>query len=64
MSESINVKERIVKILMFIILCFLIIRYCLFIELTDIDQLKILMGVSVCFMFVDTQYPHVVKKKS
>jgi len=57
-----SIKERIVRLLMFIILSFLVLRYALGLCLTDIDQIKIVIGLSVCFMFVNTFYPVVVTK--
>lgn len=55
-----DIKERIVKMMIFIILCFIMLRYSVGVELNDIDQIKIVIGISICFMFVNTYYPTVI----
>jgi hypothetical protein len=55
-----DIKERIIRILIFIIGSFIILRYLLGLTLSDIDQIKIVFGISVCFMFVNTYYPVVI----
>ena len=59
MSKQTNIKERIVRILLFIILSFIMIRYILHIELNDIDQTKIVLGIAICFMIINTYYPSI-----
>jgi hypothetical protein len=56
-------KERIARVMIFIVLSFIIIRYLLGIELSDIDQTKIVLGLSVVFMFVNTYYPVVLTRE-
>lgn len=57
-----NIKEKIVRLLLFITLSYVMLRYCLGLNLSDIDQTKIVAATSVCFMFVSTYYPEVVTK--
>jgi hypothetical protein len=59
---NIDIKERIVRLLIFIIINYIIVRYALGLNLSDIDQTKIVLGSSVCFMFVNTMYPVVVTR--
>lgn len=53
-------KSRITRIIIFMLLGFIIVRYLTGIELSDIDQVKIVLGSTICFMFVNTYYPTVV----
>jgi hypothetical protein len=55
-----DIKERIIRILIFIILSFIMLRYLIGVDLNDIDQVKIVIGVSICFMFVNTYYPTII----
>ena len=57
---SSDIKERILKILIFIIISFIMLRYILDVPLSDIDQTKIVLGITICFMFVNTYYPTVL----
>lgn len=58
-----DIKERFVRVLIFIILSFIIIRCLLGLDLSDFNQIKIVLGMTVCFMFVNTYYPNIVTKK-
>lgn len=60
MTKDSNIKERVVRMLIFVILSFVMLRYVLGIELSDIDQTKIVLGVTICFMLVNTYYPTVI----
>ena len=60
MNKDSNIKERIVRMMIFIILSFIMLRYILGLNLSDIDQTKIVLGITVCFMFVNTYYPTVI----
>jgi hypothetical protein len=60
MYKDSNIKERIARIMIFIILSFMMLRYATGVELADIDQTKIVLGMSVCFMIVNTYYPTVI----
>ena len=60
-SES-DIKERIVRMMIFIILSFIMLRYIIDIELNDIDQTKIVLGITICFMFVNTYYPSIITR--
>ena len=62
MWEDSDIKEKVVRLLLFIILSYVILRYGLGLNLSDIDQTKIVAGLSVCFMFVNTYYPTVITK--
>lgn len=62
-----QLQERIVRVLIFILLGFIMVRYCLRKSgdssgLSDLDQIKIVLGMTVVFMFVNTYYPVVVTK--
>jgi hypothetical protein len=56
-------RERIIRILLFIIFGFVILRYILDINLTDVEQIKIILSMTLCLMFVNTYYPHVIIKE-
>jgi hypothetical protein len=60
MYKNQDIKERIVRVLIFVILSFIMLRYLLGLELSDIDQTQIVLGLTVCFMFVNTYYPVVI----
>jgi hypothetical protein len=65
-----QLQERIVRVLIFILLGFIVVRYCLRTSgsdqrigsASDLDQIKIVLGMTVVFMFVNTYYPVVVTK--
>ena len=61
-QQSNIIIDRIVRLLIFIILNFIIIRYLLALNLSDTDQIKIVLASTVCFMFVTMYYPLVVIK--
>lgn len=64
---NIDIKDRLLRLLIFIITCFLIIRFIIvpsaYTDITDIDQAKIITAATICFMFVNTYYPVVVLKE-
>lgn len=53
-------QERLVRLLLFVLLNFLLIRYVLDVELDDSAQIKIVLIATLCFMFIDTYYPRVI----
>lgn len=55
-----DIQSRIIRVLIFILLGFVVIRYLSGVSLSDIDQIKIVLGFTICFMFVNTYYPTVV----
>lgn len=55
-----NTQERVVRMLIFILMNLIILRYLSGLELGENDQIKIVMVTTLCFMFVNTYYPHVV----
>ncbi|VBB18112.1 hypothetical protein YASMINEVIRUS_575 [Yasminevirus sp. GU-2018] len=61
-SNQDNIQERVVRILIFVLMNFIILRYLAGLELGDGDQLKIVAVTTLCFMFVNTYYPYVVTK--
>lgn len=60
MRNESDIKERIVRMMIFVILSFVMLRYVLGLDLSDIDQTKIVLGATICFMFVNTYYPIVL----
>lgn len=54
-----DITERIVRVLLFMIFSFVLVRYALGLSLSDMDQTKIVLASTVCFMFVNTYYPSV-----
>lgn len=57
-----DISERIMRILIFMLLSFIILRFLIATTLSDIEQIKITAAVTVCFMFVNTYYPVVITK--
>jgi len=69
-----QLQERIIRVLIFILLGFIVVRYCFRTSgsdqlissdlriSSDLDQIKIVLGMTVVFMFVNTYYPVVVTK--
>lgn len=59
-----NINEKILRLLIFIILNFIIIKYIinpnLTNDLTDTEQVLITLSSTLCFMFVNTYYPSIV----
>jgi hypothetical protein len=53
---------RIVRILIFVLLSFVLVRYALGIDLTDTEQIKIVLATSICFMAVNTFYPVIITR--
>lgn len=53
---------RIVRILIFALLSFVLVRYALGVDLTDTEQIKIVLATSVCFMIVNTYYPVIITR--
>ena len=60
MEES-DIKERVVRLMFYILLSFIVVRYFLNLNLTDTEYVKIVLATSVCFMFVNTYYPVIVR---
>jgi len=56
--------DRFTRLMVFIILVTLLNRYCLGIELSDGDQIKLILASGICFMVVDTYYPRVLVKSN
>jgi hypothetical protein len=50
-------SNRLARLLIFMLLNFVLVRYALAVNLTDIEQIKIVLASSICFMFVTTYYP-------
>jgi len=57
-----NLKDRIIRLFIFILMNFIILRYLSGVHLTDQDQIKIVAISAICFMFIITYYPYVVAK--
>ncbi len=55
-----NIQSRITRVLIFILFGFILVRYLTGVQLTDFDQTKIVIGLTICFMFVNMYYPTVV----
>ncbi len=62
-NNDADIKERVVRLMMFIILSYVIVRYALGLNLSDMDQTKIVLGSSICFMFVNTMYPVIMTRQ-
>lgn len=63
MFEYSIVQERLLRLLIFILLNLVLIRYILDVVLDDYSQIKIVAISTLCFMIVDTYYPHVIINK-
>jgi hypothetical protein len=59
-TDAIQIQERLLRLLIFIILNLIVLRYISGIGLSDYDQIKITGISTLIFMFVNTYYPHVV----
>jgi Flp pilus assembly protein protease CpaA len=57
-----DLKDRLIRLIIFIILSFIIVKCFTGVNLTNGEQINIVMGVAICFMFVNTYYPQVVLK--
>ena len=55
-----NIQSRITRLLVFILLGFIVVRYLTGIPLSDLDQTKIVFGMAFLFMFLNTYYPSVI----
>lgn len=60
MFEYSVIQERVLRLLIFILLNFILVRYVLDITMDDYSQIKIVAVSTLCFMIVDTYYPHVI----
>jgi hypothetical protein len=54
--------HKLFRLLIFVIIIMIIIRYFLDIDLSDMDQLKIILSVTVVYIGISTFYPYVVVK--
>jgi len=52
--------DRIVRVLIFMFMGFIIVKYVPESKLGDMEQMKIVLAMTVCFMFVNTYYPFVI----
>ncbi len=59
-QQSNIIIDRLVRILIFVVLNFIIIRFLLGLNLSNIDQIKIVLASTLCFMFVLMYYPIVI----
>jgi hypothetical protein len=57
-----NLQDRIIRLFIFIITNFIILRYLSGIDLTDYEQIKIVIISTICLMFINTYYPYVAIK--
>jgi hypothetical protein len=55
-----DIESRILRVSIFVLLSLIILRYLTGISLSDVDQMKIVLGSAVCYMFVNTYYPDVI----
>lgn len=59
-----NINEKILRLLIFVILSFVIIKYIinpnLTNSLTETEQVLITLSSTLCFMFINTYYPSIV----
>lgn len=63
MFEYSTIQERLLRLLIFILLNFVLIRYVLDVTLDDYSQIKIVAISTLCFMIIDTYYPRVIINK-
>lgn len=56
------IQDRIIRLLIFILINFIALRYLSEVNLTDYDQAKIVAISTICFMFISTYYPYVIAK--
>ena len=57
-----SLQDRIIRLLIFALINFIILRYLSEINLTNYEQIKIVLISVLCFMIVNTFYPYVVMK--
>lgn len=57
-----NTVTRLIRLLIFVLIIFVLVRYVLEINLTDIEQIKIVLAAGLCFMFVNTYYPIIITR--
>lgn len=57
-----NITERLIRVFIFIIFNFIIIKYILDIKLSDNNLVMIILTSLFCFMFVNTYYPVIITK--
>lgn len=59
-SLTISSYDKIMRIVLFMLISFVLIRYCLNIQLDDYEQIKIIMATAIAFIFVNLYYPSVI----
>lgn len=59
---TLETKERLYRVIIFVILNLVLIRYFIGINIDDIAQIKIVLVSVICYMFINTYYPVVVPR--
>ena len=57
-----DLQDRLVRLLIFVLMFFIILRYLSGINISDFEQIEIVVISAICLMFVNTYYPYIVLK--
>ena len=55
-----EIKDKLIRIIIFIVFNLVLLRYISDIQLDDMTQIKIVLISTICYMFVSAYYPVIV----
>ena len=59
-----DITDKLISVLLFIIIGFLIVKYLLKLNISESDQINLIISMTILYMFITTYYPSCIFKNN